>query len=43
MKNNKGIIVALVISVVIIIGLVGFICYDKGIIFGSHTAESQKQ
>ena len=31
-NKGKGLIVALVIAIVIILGLVGYICYDKGII-----------
>lgn len=32
-KSGKGLIVALIISIIIILGLVAYICYDKEIIF----------
>ncbi len=40
--TNKLLITFLVIAVVIILGLVGYICYDKGLIFGGTTNSEKK-
>lgn len=42
-KNVKGLVIAFIISLIVIICLVGFICYDKGIIFSSNTKTGKKQ
>lgn len=42
-KNSKGLVIALIVSLIVIIGLVGFICYDKEIIFSSNTKTKEKQ
>ncbi len=42
-KNGKGLVIALIVSLIVIIGLIGFICYDKEIIFSSTTKNEKKQ
>ena len=32
-KNGKGMVASLVLALVVILGLVMYICYDKGILF----------
>lgn len=41
-KKNTGLVVTLVISIIVIIGLIGYICYDKQLIsIGNKKTESQ--
>ncbi len=49
-KGKVGLIVALVLAIIVILCLVGYICYDKGIIFksevpseGTTTSENEEQ
>ncbi len=41
-KNDNILIIVLVIAMMIIVGLVGYICYDKGVIFASYTSSDKK-
>ncbi len=42
-KDGKGLLIAFIISLLVIIGLVGFICYDKEIIFSKTEKNSKKE
>ena len=35
-KGNHGLVVALILTIIIILGLVIYICYDKEIIFSNN-------
>lgn len=42
-KNKKGVIVLVVLLLLIIVGLAGYICYDKGIIFAKTDNETKEE